>query len=219
LLLVYAWHEVGGDGTCGGSARRYDALGATRGSPGAVGCFHLGAAVSSRGEALVLEDRRGDLREVWIHWLRADGSAARAASREGLLAEVFQGGAPELAPLLDGSIAVSDGGRWTRRSPHLSERSEAAPAWLAGQPVGTTFRNTRGNRGYALFPPPAESADCSQAVELRAPSGRLCGKVTLRDPGGSCRAAAVDQGWDGTVVQASGPEPCSWRWWPRLLAR
>jgi len=53
-----------------------------------------------------------------------------------------------------------------------------------------------------------------------APSGRLCGAVTLRNGDGACRPGPADQGWDGTVVEKDGRcSACAWRWWPRLLAR
>ncbi len=215
-LLVHAWHDTDGSGRCGGDARRIDAAGAMRGAPGEIGCSISGAGVSSRGEALVLEDRRG---ELYVHWLRADGTPARAPALEGRTEERFTpGGRVRLAPLLDGSLAVSESDRWTWRYPHLALGAGPAPEWLAAR-SGWTFRNTRGNRGYAFFPPGAESPECAQAIELRAPSGRLCGKVTLSNPGGACRTGFADQGWDGTVVEKDVREECRWRWWPRLLAR
>ncbi len=68
------------------------------------------------------------------------------------------------------------------------------------------------------FLPGQASADCAQSIDLIAPSGRLCGRVTLRESGSGCTTGAVDQGWDGTVVQQSGHDACTFRWWPRLLA-
>ncbi len=212
-LLVFHWHRMDGTGACDGEARRFDAKGVPGAIGAGIGCFSMGAGVSNRGEALVLEQRSDEVR---VHWLRPDGTHVREPTTEG---GPFIHGV-ELRPLLDGSIAVREGVRFTRRYPHLAERSEAAPAWLAGMPASWTYRFTRGNRGYAFFPPEGrESDDCSQTAELRAPSGRLCAKVTFEDPGGSCLTAAIDQGWDGTVVQRSARERCGWRWWPRLLAQ
>ncbi len=95
---------------------------------------------------------------------------------------------------------------------------EAAPAWLAAR-TNQTFRFTRGNRGYAFFPPAGQnSADCTQAVELLAPSGRRCVKLTFRRDGNACVTGAIDQGWDGTVVQQASSGACGWRSWPGLLA-
>ena len=101
--------------------------------------------------------------------------------------------------------------------PRLATRTVPLPDWLAARSAWT-FRITRGNAGYAVFPPPgAASADCTQAFALVAPSGRLCLRVTLREDGAGCTTGALDQGWDGTVVQQSGHDPCTFRWWPGLL--
>ena len=109
-------------------------------------------------------------------------------------------------------------GAWTRRFPYLGDHVEEAPGWLTSRP-GFGLRNTRGARGYALLSPAlVQSDDCSQRVELLAPSGRLCGRVTLKGDGGACTTSLVDQGWDGTVVQESARDHCAWRFWPRLLA-
>lgn len=122
------------------------------------------------------------------------------------------------APLLDGSIAMTVNGEWIRQYAPLAASSTAAPSWLSDR-SGQSFRFTRGNRGYAFFPAAGSaSADCTQAIELLAPSGRLCGRVVLHEEGSGCTTGAVDQGWDGTVVQQSGLDPCRYRWWPRLLA-
>ncbi|HET8538771.1 MAG TPA: hypothetical protein VFL83_02745 [Anaeromyxobacter sp.] len=197
---------------------RFDAHGVPRGPPAtfaghASTCVAV-AAVSREGEALVVEKAEAS---AWLHWIRADGTEAVAPAAAGGFAGLFSSGQPvALAPLLDGSVVASEGGVWTRRFAHLGDRAEAAPGWLASRP-GYTFRNTRGERGYALFPPGGETASCTQKIELLAPSGRLCGTVTLSDPGGACRTRTVDQGWDGTVVQQGPRERCAWRWWPGLL--
>jgi hypothetical protein len=102
--------------------------------------------------------------------------------------------------------------------PRLGNTSAPAPEWLASR-NGWRFRFTRGNRGYAFFPPPGQQlADCDPGLEIRAPSGRLCGTIAFREEGGACTTATLDQGWDGTVVQQSARDGCSYRWWPRLLA-
>jgi hypothetical protein len=224
--LVHAGAVQGPQGprSCSGSVQRYDASGAPRGAPGTFGmgdgtCAPIAAAVSSGGEALVVEPFAG---EAWLWWLNADGSLARPAVPAGDLGGergVFRGERPvALRPLLDGSVVASERGVWTRRFPHLGDHAEDAPGWLTSRP-GFTFENTRGARGYALLPPPlAQSADCSQRVELLDPSGRLCARVTLAGDGGSCTTSLVGQGWDGTVVQQQPRDHCAWRFWPRLLA-
>jgi hypothetical protein len=37
------------------------------------------------------------------------------------------------------------------------------------------------------------------------------------DDATGCSTGAIDQGWDGTVVQQSGKDACTYRWWPGLL--
>lgn len=122
------------------------------------------------------------------------------------------------APLLDGSIAMTVNGEWKRQYAPFAESTTAASPWLVARSA-QSFRFTRGNRGYAFFPVAGTaSADCTQPIELLAPSGRLCGRVVLHEEGTGCTTGAVDQGWDGTVVQQSGHDVCRYRWWPRLLA-
>jgi hypothetical protein len=216
-LLVFAWHRADGTGACDGEAHRFDGFGAPGAIARGVGCLPLAAAVSNRGEALVLE--RSPTSEVRLHWLLADGGVAREPTVDGKVDDLFPFGVT-LVPLLDGSIAARNGGRFSRRYPHLGDRSEPAPAWLADMPAGSHHRFTRGNQGYAWFPPEGEQrTDCVQTAELRAPSGRLCAKVTFSGPTGSCRVGPLDQGWDGTVVWQPDLDHCAWRWWPGLLAK
>ena len=208
-----------GGGACSGTVSRFDEHGAPLGE-GTYGtgdeCRAAGAAVSSRGEALVVEVYRG---AAWLWWISADGRLARPAALAGDAATIFPTGRPfSLSPLLDGSIVVNEAGAWTRRFPYLGDHVEDAPGWLTSRP-GFGLRNTRGARGYALLSPAlVQSDDCSQRVELLTPSGRLCGRVTLKGDGGACTTSIVDQGWDGTVIQESARDHCAWRFWPRLLA-
>lgn len=219
VLVFHSGRALNGNHPCFGEANRYDAVGAPRGPAGSVLCSPYRGAVSSRGEALVLSIDAGT---VWLAWIRSDGTEARplvahgdAGGPNGLFR---RGGQVQLAPLLDGSVVAREGVTWTLHFPYLGDRAGDAPGWLASRP-GFTFRNTRGNRGYALLPPAgATSGDCSQRVELLAPSGRLCGTLTLKGDGGSCATGSVDQGWDGTVVQQGARDRCAWRFWPRLLA-
>lgn len=199
--------------TCTAQARRYDATGALRGPPGRTACaFAVG--VSTTGDGLGIELTRGG--RVVLHWIRPDGTPARPPSDDGAFADVL-GTTFDLAPLLDGSLAARTAPGWTRRYPDLAARGEPAPAWLAAH-GRERFRFTRGNKGYAFFPAPGQaSADCRQAIELVAPSGRRCVRLTFREPDTGCTTGAIDQGWDGTVVQQSAKDPCAYRWWPGLL--
>lgn len=178
----------------------------------------VSAGVSNRGESLALWQQ-----SAWtdVAWQDRGGGVVASGNlleRYATIAgpEIF----PEidLVPLLDGGVAVRSDGAFRRIYPHLALRSEPLPGWLADR-AAWTYRFTRGNRGYALFPPPgADALDCSQTVELRAPSGLLCGRVVLEGDGGRCDTGAVDQGWDGTVVQQRSAGACRYRFWPALLA-
>ncbi len=216
LVYHYLWWDPGTQKTyCLGSAPRLDASGATQGTDSVVRfCHNVGVGVSGGGqdEMLVLEQASdGTLR---THWFAPGAPEGMSPGTDPYRPTYFQ---PELVPLIDGSLVLREGTQWTRRFGHLADASDAAPGWLQSRP-GFRFRNTRGARAYALFPPAGvSSSDCSQRVEIVAQSGRLCGTVTLSGDGGSCSTGAVDQGWDGTVVQ-QGRNRCSWRIWPRLLA-
>jgi hypothetical protein len=211
-LLVHESHTTDGTATCRSEFIRYDAEGNRVSTATDVACTHRAVGVSNRGEALVVGNESD---QSFVTWLERDGRVAvertPAAPNDGDFGEAF--------PLLDGSLAVTRSWLdWSRRFERLATASGPAPAWLAER-RGATFRFTRGNRGYAVFPrDDLESSDCSVAIELLAPSGRRCGTVTLLSDGTSCTTAPVDQGWDGTVVQKVRADRCTHRWWPRLLA-
>lgn len=208
-------------------AQRLDASGAPRWpEPVRLGArsdpvLFLAAGVSRGGEALALWQHSADLD---VSWLDGAGTQVAAAERLERAADVLgtEALSPplELVPLLDGSLAVRAEGRFRRVYPRLATTSAPLPAWLAAR-TGWTLRFTRGNRGYAVLPPGGQAApDCAQSIELRAPSGRLCGLVVLRPQrAGACVTGAVDQGWDGTVVQQDSKDACGWRYWPGLLGR
>ena len=211
------WHVVAG--------RRFDAEAQAR-WPGAVPLdagsdasapLYMAAGVSRGGEALFV---RQESAFAVADWLDASGALlASSGTAERSFDVVGPGLRPqvELRPLLDGGLAIRGDAAWRRIYPHLAARTAPLPDWLSARGAWT-FRITRGNAGYAVFPPPgAASADCTQAFDLVAPSGRLCGRVTLREDGTACTTGALDQGWDGTVVQQSGHDPCTFRWWPGLL--
>ena len=181
----------------------------------------VAAGVSTLGEALAI---RQNASRVDVTWLRADGAtAAQALDAEPYAAVVgsadFRRYEVELVSLLDGGLAVRSDGIFRRTYPHLATVTTSLPAWLEAR-AASRLRLTRGNRGYALFPPSGrEEPRCEQAVEILAASGRLCGRVILAGAGRACTTGVVDQGWDGTVVQQRGHLACAWRFWPGLLGR
>lgn len=181
----------------------------------------MAAGVSSLGESLTVWQHSAQL-DVW--WIDGAGTEVateeRAESFSGVIgSETLHSHDLQLFPLLDGGLALRSNGTFRRVYPHLSTRTAALPAWLSNR-AAWTFRFTRGNRGYALLPPAGQpSADCRQTVDLLSPSGRLCGRVTLPGDGSPCATGAVDQGWDGTLVQQRSQDGCRYRFWPGLLAR
>jgi hypothetical protein len=206
-------------------AQRFDASGAPR-WPGPIRLgsrsdpvLFLAAGVSRAGEALALWQHSAFLDLAWLDAAGATVTSAELAERAAdVIGTAALSPALELVPLLDGSVAVRAEGSFRRVYPRLATASAPLPAWLAGR-ASWSLRFTRGNRGYALFPPAGQVApDCGQTIELRALSGRLCGQVVLRaEQSGSCVTGAVDQGWDGTVIQQVTKDACSWRFWPGLL--
>jgi hypothetical protein len=199
-----------GTGSCAGDVRRFDAAGAPAGPPAPVGCNTSTIGVSNAGEALVVEQPSFSDPPL-LRWIRADGTVAASGTDRNYVPG-------QLLPLLDGSLVVQQGPASVRRYPHLATTSEPAPAWLSAR-VNQAFRFTRGNKGYAFFPASGQQrGDCTQVVELVAPSGRRCAKLTFRRDGNACVTGSIDQGWDGTVVQQTSSGACGWRWWPGLLA-
>jgi hypothetical protein len=175
--------------------------------------------VSRRGDALVLAQ---DSASLDASWLDGGGHGVAAADRGERWEPVVGPGlahALELVPLLDASLALRSDGIFRRAYGHHATASAPLPGWLAAR-AAWTIRFTRGNAGYAAFPPPGQpSDDCTQRVEVLSPGGRLCGRVVLREEGRGCLTRVADQGWDGTVVQQSSADACLYRWWPGLLGR
>ncbi len=212
------------------TAHRFDAAGAPARPGGdrvtidesASEPMFLAGGVSVRGEALVVSQDSAFLDVSWLDArtgaVLAGASADKAERSADVAGETLQPDL-DLVPLLDGSLAVRADGTFRRTYAHLATTTSPLPAWLADR-AAFTFRFTRGNAGYAAFPPAGQaSPDCSQRIDLVSPSGRLCGRVVLREAGTGCTTGAVDQGWDGSVVQQSGKDPCAYRVWPRLLGR
>lgn len=181
----------------------------------------LAAGVSRAGEALALWQHSAYLDLAWIDAAGATIASAELTERaDDVLGTDVLSPALELVPLLDGSVAVRAEGSLRRVYPRLATASVPLPAWLASRAAWSS-RFTRGNRGYALFPPAGQQTpDCAQTIEVRAPTGRLCGQLVLHPAqAGACVTGEVDQGWDGTVIQQVSNDACTWRFWPGLLGR
>jgi hypothetical protein len=207
------------------TVHRFDADGAPR-WPGGVSVLSdpsplepmfLGVGATLGGDTLLLTQNSAFLDVTWLdgNGHGVGGSVmheyAHPLVGEGLRHEL------ELFPLLDGSSALRADGTWRRRYDPREPASTPLPPWLAAR-ADATVRVTRGGAGYVTLPAAGEaSPGCTQVVELVAASGRVCGRAVFREEGTSCTSGAIDQGWDGTVVQQSGRDACTYRWWPRLL--
>jgi hypothetical protein len=114
---------------------------------------------------------------------------------------------------------------WAYQLDSLAAAATPAPDWLASRP-DTRLHMAHGGTAYAMLPVPAQG-DCTQHIEVLAPSGKSCGSAEFRAAPGSCKTNFIDVGYDGTVVQQLPYEialpqscpgqlcrPCIWRWWP-----
>lgn len=223
-IVVIRSTSVAGNHWSRVDAGRFDAPGARRSlaeritiDDSALEPMFLAGGVSTRGDALVLSQ---DSAQLDVTWLDASGGLRSSADRAERADTVLGSAAPlelELVPLLDGSLAVRADGAFRRRYEHLATVSGPLPGWLAARPTAT-LRAARGGRAYAVLPPAGgPSPACTQAVEIVSAGGRACGRITFREEGTGCTARAIDQGWDGTIVQQSGRDPCTYRWWRGLL--
>jgi hypothetical protein len=111
---------------------------------------------------------------------------------------------------------------WLHQLDSLATAAAAAPGYLASRP-DTRLHMAHGGKAYAMLPIPAQG-DCTQRIEVLAPSGKSCGSAEFRLAPGSCTTNFIDIGYDGTVVQqlpssmedraCAGTEcSCTWRWW------
>ncbi|HET8542251.1 MAG TPA: hypothetical protein VFL83_20420 [Anaeromyxobacter sp.] len=217
---------VGGNHWSEVRVHRFDAAGAPRWPGGAraltVGSArepaYLGAGLPTGGDLLLLSQRSAF---VDVTWLEPDASAAGGSVMQEPAAAVVGDGpshAIELAPLLDGSVALRADGTWRRTYAPRAAASDALPAWLAGR-ADRALRLAPGGAGYVLLPPPGRAApDCATHVELVSRAGRTCARITIREAGATCTIRDVDQGRDGTLVAQSAADACTIRWWPGLLA-
>jgi hypothetical protein len=211
------WSEV--------TVQRFDAAGAPR-WPAGTRAFtvdsarepsYLGAGVATGGGLLVLSQHSAFLDVTWLDGdARASGGSVMQESADGVVGAGLSH-ALELAPLLDGSVAVRSDGTWRRRYAPAAASSTPLPDWLASR-AADGVRLAPGGRGYVLLPPAgAAASDCATRVELVSRGGRTCGRVTVREGGSACTVRNVDSGRDGTLVVQSAADACTIRWWPGLL--
>jgi hypothetical protein len=200
----------------------YDASGARRWR---VELAHDAVAlgVDRAGNALVLSNP-GSLHAQWVDHAgnvgpEFDLGVAMASGTAFELYPRIGSGLFVLASTFDGHTA------WAYQLDSLAPAATPAPDWLRSRP-DTRMHMAHGGTAYAMLPVPAQG-DCTQHVEVLAPSGKSCGSAEFRLDAGSCRTNFIDVGYDGTVVQQlplntpgnSCPpgqlcRSCAWRWWP-----
>jgi hypothetical protein len=127
-----------------------------------------------------------------------------------------------LTPLLDGSLvehpaggSETDNRQLRRIFPNAQPKAIDLPAWLTARDHAQGPFLVRSGKAYAM----TFSPQCSNAMEVLAPSGKSCGCVPLP---GELDESAV--GRDGTVllphspsVQPDGSVRCSFDVYPQLL--
>src|SRR6266702_663608 len=128
--------------------------------------------------------------------------------------------------LLDGTVVLSDDGRWDVALQDGVSNPVAVPDWLAARPF-TRLATIRGGRGYAVLPMDATSGDATH-FEIVTASGQSCGTFAVPAPTvtatDSSTPLRLDVGQDGTLLQQLSrsvvPSPvgvqCAFRWWPAL---
>ena len=114
---------------------------------------------------------------------------------------------------------------WLRQFDSLASMGSTPPGWLTSR-ADTKLHMDYGARAYAMIDLPRKSSpDCSQRIEIVAPSGKSCGAAAFTVGLSACNASSIDVGYDGTVIQqlpfeierqiAGDPNDhtCTWRWW------
>jgi hypothetical protein len=159
----------------------------------------------------------------------ANSIAAQWVDHDGTAGAVFQWFGPRpfdtgffFESRVGDGLFVASGGRWAAQIDSLATSTTPAPAWLQARP-NTSLHMVHGGRGYAVLPAAADSATCSQSVEVIAPSGTSCGTASFSAGTGSCTTKSITIGYDGTVIQQLpaareqqcwfGPCSCTWQWW------
>lgn len=213
--LVVASGQVPGVGSVL-TAQRWDPFGFDLSGPttvatGGVPQQHLAGAVNLNASSVAVWDAGGEMR---ARWLRQDGGMI---GLEHALPGVPAGVTPVLRPLLHTpGVALKSAGAW-RAQLQSSATVGPPPAWLVAT-GDSDLAIVRNRTGYAVTPPPGvASPTCTQAVEVRTPTGRLCGRVHLRQGGSACTTAPIRIGKDGSVIERVAGATCSYRVWPGML--
>ncbi|MGZ3459642.1 MAG: hypothetical protein ACXU86_14200 [Archangium sp.] len=177
------------------------------------------AGVDTKGRGLLLWP--GPTSDTWVgQWFKRDGEALTATFSFPKPPLQFSLG---LAPLVGGGLVLQTDGQWVLQFPGGKAGTRPPPDWLVSHP-GARLVLIRGQRAYALVPPPTlvEGSGCQESLLLFSSDGTACGELTLPFGGAFCDRRVLGLGPDGTVVQQidlsiPANNQCAWRWWPRLL--
>jgi hypothetical protein len=177
-------------------------------------------------------DRSGNILRLFksgtLHgqWLDRSGNAGAAFDLGDSLAPP-PGDSFELYPRTGSGLFVLRlaGGHttWLHQIDSLATAAAPAPDYLQARP-DTRLHVAHDGQAYAMLPIPAQG-QCTQHIEVLAPSGKSCGSAEFALASGSCTTNFIDVGYDGTVVQqlpdsmedhscAAANCSCTWRWWP-----
>ena len=184
-----------------------------------------GFAVDRAGRTLVLfngDDRYG-ANTVAGMWIDHDGAAGPVFQALGPQSKPAQQVGFMLTQRVGSGLFIGAGGKWVAQIDSLATSTAPAPGWLQARP-NTRLHMVHGGSGYAVLPVPGTSGDCSQSVEVVAPSGTSCGTASFSAGSGNCDMKDIVVGYDGTVMQTFpdakekqcwfGACTCTWQWWP-----
>lgn len=185
-------------------------------------------------------DRLG-LRGVWVdrtgNTLLTVGGKGQWVDHDGHFAALFDlpafanpSDALSLSPRVGSGLfaqkRTSDGSSfdWIGQIDSGATTMTPPPDWLPAH-KGTKIHMAFGGRAYAFIDLPKRSTACTQQIEVVAPSGKSCGKVSFPIQDGTCDTGDLSVGYDGTVVQqlpsskpdADGRLQCNWRFWPAVF--
>ena len=176
-------------------------------------------------------DRMGNTLVIWDHtpidgpwslqgvWVDHGGHAGAAFDTGGPAA----GNAGYvLSPRVGSGLFLSlngprSGDFWARQFDDMATIGKPAPDWLVGRSTKTHM--ARNGRAYAFIDGTTygRETECTQHIEIVAPSGKSCGTAEFRIAPGRCVPQSIDVGYDGTVIQQVVAPTCTWRWWTGFL--
>ena len=140
-------------------------------------------------------------------WIDHDGAAGPVFQALGPQSKPAQQVGFMLTQRVGSGLFIGAGGKWVAQIDSLATSTAPAPGWLQARP-NTRLHMVHGGSGYAVLPVPGTSGDCSQSVEVVAPSGTSCGTASLGRLG-EWRTARRGVGLTGLRATSSALDPCA----------